>query len=64
MNPGSRETRRHGPLDTEKVRCFPRNRREGRTTEVIQVLELGVGKGIHQYYCPGNFHSLYTEETV
>ena len=36
MNPGSRETSRHGPLDTEKIRCFPRNRREGRTTEMIQ----------------------------
>ena len=76
MNPGSRETSRQGPPDTEKVRCFPR--REGMLPQRTpaspeekaepwrwsKYLELGVGKGIHQYYCPGNFHSLYTEETV
>lgn len=45
MNPGSRETSRHGPPDTEKVRCFPRNRREGRTMEVIQVPWTRSGEG-------------------
>lgn len=52
MNPGSRETRRHGPLDTQRKYAASPGTEEGRTTEVIQVLELGVGKGIHQYYCP------------
>lgn len=45
MNPGSRETSRHRPLDMEKVRCFPRNRREGRTTEMIQVPWTRSGEG-------------------